>query len=92
MYGETPLYRPLHWLPYMYSVKTGGSSTSAASAQRKLRKVSFSLVHLDQRLISVTAAPGQIRAPVASLIIPGEGFPLNENALVKGDLIVICTI
>ena len=53
---------------------------------------SFSLVHLDQRLISVTAAPGQIRAPVASLIIPGEGFPLNENALVKGDLIVICTI
>ena len=53
---------------------------------------SFSLVHLDQRSISVTAAPGQIRAPVASLIILGEGFPLNENALVKGDLIVICTI
>ena len=30
MYGEAPLYRPLHWLPY--SVKTGGENDIIATA------------------------------------------------------------
>ena len=56
------------------------------------RGLSFELLHLDGRWITVTAAAGQLRPPVTSVILPGEGFPLFELPAVKGDLIVILTI
>jgi DnaJ-class molecular chaperone len=53
---------------------------------------SFSLLHLDRRRINITAGPGQVTPPVSSLVVPGEGFPLYEQPLVKGDLIVIFVV
>ena len=84
MYGEAPLYRALHWLPY--SVKTGGRPPPQRQPRGSCGRFSFSLVHLDHRLISVTAAPGQIRAPIASLIIPGDGFRLKRAGRLELEL------
>ena len=56
------------------------------------RGVSFELLHLDGRTITITMAPGQISSPVTSHIIPCEGMPLYGMPLAKGDLYVIFTI
>ena len=62
------------------------------SAEEAALGLSFQLEHLDGRKIQVTTTPGQISPPVTSHVIPGEGFPLYDLPLVKGDLIIIFTV
>jgi len=52
----------------------------------------FTVEHLDGRVLAISTAPGQVVKPDATMMIEHEGMPMLGNPFVKGHLVVMFTI